>query len=491
MGRQPRKPPAEQESEKGKRPPATNRAFFALLKILHLSQQQAAELFHLKPGTLSDYAQGRKTLLLKNYRRKCEKVGLDPAISEHALALVAEVDGALEPQKASAPFLVSEIGRLAVRLASSVPARVEELSTQRDLRQLQTLWKQLKKLETDDWKLLFDQLPELRRWAFVKLLGEESARAASDDAKRALGLADLALWLAERVPGEAGRRSRIFAWAFTANARRVGSDLDEAKDAFAQSISLRKEDDSSELPEAWRLFDLEASLRIGLREYPEALLLLDQAAELAPPSGAIQARLLSQRACILELLEDSEGAVALLQRAASLLDRSAELHDVWMLRFNLMTNLCKVGRADEAHAMLSGLRSLAAQIGNRIEQFRLRWLEGKIAAGLGRIEEAIEALSFVRSAFNQEEIRYDEALASMELAGMYLEQKRTADVKKLVRQMQPVFRDKDIPEEAQKALDLFRRAVELETVTVELVRRVVTYLYRAQNDPTLRFEETA
>jgi hypothetical protein len=41
----------------------------------------------------------------------------------------------------------------------------------------------------------------------------------------------------------------------------------------------------------------------------------------------------------------------------------------------------------------------------------------------------------------------------------------------------------------RRALDLFRQAVELETMTVELVRRLVAYLYRAQHDPELRFEQ--
>src|SRR5438046_609746 len=57
--------------------------------------------------------------------------------------------------------------------------------------------------------------------------------------------------------------------------------------------------------------------------------------------------------------------------------------------------------------------------------------------------------------------------------------------------MAPVFQAKGVHEEAKKALKLFRRAVEMETVTVELVRRVVVYLRRGENDPKLRFEAWA
>ena len=58
---------------------------------------------------------------------------------------------------------------------------------------------------------------------------------------------------------------------------------------------------------------------------------------------------------------------------------------------------------------------------------------------------------------------------------------------RLVRQMAPVFQDQGVHAEARKALTLFRRAVELETVTLELVRRLVGYLYQARHDPDLRF----
>ena len=77
---------------------------------------------------------------------------------------------------------------------------------------------------------------------------------------------------------------------------------------------------------------------------------------------------------------------------------------------------------------------------------------------------------------------------SLELAALYLEQGRTAEVKTLAGQMERIFLDQGVHEEARKALELFRQAVELETVTLALVRSLVAYLYRAQHDPELRFE---
>jgi transcriptional regulator with XRE-family HTH domain len=340
-------------------------------------------------------------------------------------------------------------------------------------------------------QVLIEELPELRTPAFVGLLAEESVQAASDDADRALRLANLTLWLARKVPEDDGRRQcEGFAWGIVGNARRVRSDLQDARKAFLLSARLWQAESpgASVFLPGWRLLDLEASLWIDLRKPDKALALLDQAAEAAPQHGNSQARLWSKRANALALMGDTAGAIDAVAKAQSLLGENAEPRLLCILRFNLMESLCQLGRAAEAEPMLAELRTPAARIGNGLDQLRLRWLEAKIAAGVGRTAEAIEALSRVRADFAEKKIRYDEALAGMELAALYLEQGRTADVKVLVRKMEPVFRDQGIHAEAQKALELFRRAVELEAVTVELVRRVVAYLYRAQHNPELRFE---
>jgi hypothetical protein len=42
--------------------------------------------------------------------------------------------------------------------------------------------------------------------------------------------------------------------------------------------------------------------------------------------------------------------------------------------------------------------------------------------------------------------------------------------------------------EARQALELFRRAAEEERVSAQLVRGVVTYLYRSRHDARVRFQ---
>jgi tetratricopeptide (TPR) repeat protein len=187
----------------------------------------------------------------------------------------------------------------------------------------------------------------------------------------------------------------------------------------------------------------------------------------------------------------TEASINSLRLALTQIDHEAEPRLRCMLQFNLAERLTSLGRAAEAAEMLPELRRLQAHVGNGLNQIRLRWLGGRIAAGLGRIDQAIEALSWVRAAFAEEGVRYDEAQAGIELAGLYLKKGRTADVKRLVLLMEPVFRAQGIHQEARKALQLFRRAIEKETATPELAGRITGYLRRAQQDPELRFEEAA
>jgi transcriptional regulator with XRE-family HTH domain len=149
------------------------------------------------------------------------------------------------------------VERLVAEQASPPPPAVPE-------EEVRALAPVLRRLGARGLQGLLDKLPSFWSWALVKLVGEESERVASVDAGRALELARFALRIAERVTGGEGWISRIFAWAFLANARRVGGDLAGAEEASARSARLRAEPPEArpELPEPWRLLDLGASLRI-------------------------------------------------------------------------------------------------------------------------------------------------------------------------------------------------------------------------------------
>jgi len=351
------------------------------------------------------------------------------------------------------------------------------------------LWARLQGRTHSARLALVEEVPAYQSWALAEKLCAESIHAAADDPKEAVHLATLAWRVVERLSGEPAWLSLLagYVWAHIGNARRVASDLPGAEEAFRLAWKLWKEGAVADigLLDGSRLFDLEASLLRDQRKMAAALERLEQALAMHP-AGERRGPILLKKGATLEQVGSYEAAVEALQEAVPWIDRDHEPRNFCVLRFNLNVCRCHASRFADAEAGLGELRALTA--GQEMDRLKLRWLEGRIDGGLGRTAQAIEALLEARAGFSRQEIRYDEALISLELAGLYLQQGRTAEVKALVAAMEPVFRAQGVHTEAHKALALFRRAVELETVSLELVRRLVAYLYRAQHDPELRFE---
>jgi hypothetical protein len=94
----------------------------------------------------------------------------------------------------------------------------------------------------------------------------------------------------------------------------------------------------------------------------------------------------------------------------------------------------------------------------------------------------------VRGDLASEDIAYDTALVSLELAKLFAAEGRSAEVRALARHMVPIFQSQQIHREALAALAFFRQAAERDAVTVELAEEVRAYLDRARRNPALRFE---
>jgi tetratricopeptide (TPR) repeat protein len=334
------------------------------------------------------------------------------------------------------------------------------------------------------------ETPEFWSWGLCELLCDESVKAAADDAAKALDLAELAVLVAELVPGPEGGPPRLrgWAWAFLGNARRVHGNLVEADEAFARSRELWEAGASGDpgLLDESRLLDLEASLRREQRRLPAALELLDRA--LAIGSGKGAGHILVIRAKTLEEMGDYEGAAATLRQADPFIDGEKDPRLRWCQQFNLLVNLCHTQRLAEASLMFPGLRQLTLQRGNKLDLVHLRWLGGRVAAGLGQVDEAVSAFHEVRVKFAVEGIAYDTALVSLELAVLLAKQGRSGEVKALARQMAPIFQAQGVHGEFLSAIALFRQAAEKEKVSVELASEILEFLRRSQHDPELRFD---
>ena len=480
-------------------PPPLSLALDILRTRQGWTQKELAAATGIPANLLSDYERGRKTLTAERLDSLLTAMGLQPSSALRAAMRFLQDEAVREPdppgpESRQIEAVAAESGRLIAEVTRSLmtlwTTQGQALEARREARDL---WEGLKRKDAARRRLLVEKVARYRNWALSELLCEESIKAAGDSADRALELANLALRVAELAPGEEAWRQRVqgYAWAHVGNARRVKGDLPSADEAFGRSRRLWSAGagaDSGVLNEA-RVLGLEASLRRAQRRFEESLCLTDRA--LALDRNYEAQYLLLNKAGILNELEDYEGAVVALREAMPLVERDSEPRILFALRFNLGVNLCFSGKHQEAEEIMPQLQRLAVAAGNSIDLTRLRWLEGRIMAGLGRKREAVAALSRVREELATKGMSYDMALASLELATLYLEERRTIEVQVLARQISPVFRAQGVHREALAALKLFREAAERQVLTLSLARRLTTYLHRARNNPDLAFEGAA
>ena len=113
-----------------------------------------------------------------------------------------------------------------------------------------------------------------------------------------------------------------------------------------------------------------------------------------------------------------------------------------------------------------------------MDRVRLRWTEGNIAFGLGRLDEAEAAYREVRQELLKHGVLYSVALVSLDLALLLSGLGRTEELKRLAAELIAVFSAQEVHREATAALVLFQRACEEERVTAELISRLATLLRR-------------
>lgn len=264
--------------------------------------------------------------------------------------------------------------------------RQEKASAAR--REAQALWQRLKAVTRLDRLDLVAVFPEFRSWALAELVSHESERMAAHRVEEALELADLALSIAERVPGEESWRSRVqgYCWAHIANARRGANDHAGANEAFVRAWDLWRAGSAHSDPDLlaeWRLLDLEASLRRAERRFPESLELLDQARAVSGGDPFAMGRILLKREHAFEQMGEIQSALSALAEAEHFVETSGDPRLVFALHFKSANHLCHLEQYGKAAELLPEVREMAVQQGKAFDLVRLVWLESKVAAGLG------------------------------------------------------------------------------------------------------------
>jgi len=351
--------------------------------------------------------------------------------------------------------------------------KVEKAAAKR--REAEELWERLKAAANAERRDLVADLPDFRSWALAVRVCEASVRAAADKPKNARELAALALLIAERVAEPEAFRSRLlgYCWAHIGNSRRVSEDYDGANEALARAWDLwHAGADSGLLPE-WLMFTIEASLRRARRQFSEALSLLNQALESC--GGIIKAACLIhlEREHVFDQMGNIKAALAALEEAAPYVEASGDPHLLFALRFKTANDLCQLECHAKAEALLPGIREMAIEQRNELNLIRVDWLQARVDAGRERTEEAVSGFQRVRGEFTARDLPYNAALASLDLAVLWLKAGRTREVGELALAMGWIFQAKKIDREALAALSVFCEAARQERATVELARHAI------------------
>ncbi len=366
------------------------------------------------------------------------------------------------------------------------------------------LWDALKPYRFEDQCHLIRIHRRFVTWGLCELFCQESARMTVVDPERAVESAELGVLVSDLLREEGpvkGRhlyQLRGYAWAHDGNARRVLGDLRNADESFS-------------IADAWwdagaagigdvlgyepALLDLKASLRIAQRRFPESFELLDRLFAIHTDGrrpehqdGHRAGRALIKKALARAEMGEPEQAIGLLGDAEKFVDVQRDPRLFLCLRHNLLWNLTSVDGYEEAKSMLPEVEALCRELGNPLDLIRLRWAEGRIAAGLGHTEAAIGIFQEMRQEFAARGIAYDAALVTLELTALHARLGATAAVKELSIEMARIFQVQDVPREALAALLFFQKAAERERATAKLAREIGLFLEKLRSDPGLRFE---
>jgi len=341
-----------------------------------------------------------------------------------------------------------------------------------------TLLADLEGLSPTQQNLLIRNSERYQSWAIAEELLSLCRSTWTENPRKAEHYAMVATEISDSLEAS-GYRGRILsdlkaeAWSYVANCRRIQTDFSGAGKAFDRAFSYLVEGTGDPLERA-QFDDLRASLLREERRFSEAARLLHAAVSVYREAGSerLEARSLLTLAKVLGDSGQTEAGLRTVRRSIELLEHQDEPWLSLTAHMQLAGFLDDSGRAEEAHAVVPELRRLVHRAGNRLDRLRVLWLEGQIQRSLGHFELAEEALKQVRSGFVEAEIGYEVALASLDLAALYLETGRTAEVKELAAEMLPQFAARQIHREALAAIALFEQAARKERATLALVQEI-------------------
>jgi tetratricopeptide (TPR) repeat protein len=330
---------------------------------------------------------------------------------------------------------------------------------------------------------LFESLLQ-QSWA----LRHESPAEMVRLAERARGLAE-SMRLSD-LPPQTLADLQCRAWIELGNAYRVADDLAAAERALGQATERYLEGTQDELLAA-RLFSVQASLLSDGRRFNLAETALDLVIGIHQRRNDSHeaGRALLQKGMVLGYQGRPEEALQLITRGLEGLDEERDPRLVHLALHNQALFMLDTGQLREARIALWQARARGLDPGGRVNELKVRWLEGRINLALGELERAEAAFREVKLGFAGSRLVYKAALTGLELGAVLLRQEDAEAAAEEILAAADIFMSLGIGREASASVLLLRRAAEQRIVDAALIDYVAGVLRRNEDAAEVRAEE--
>ncbi len=358
----------------------------------------------------------------------------------------------------------------------------------RDQYMADSIWSRLEGQEPDRQAEILGETT-VTSSALFEVLIERSRELGRHRPEEGVQIAELALASLEAIVRRAGDE-RQFAnlqaqgWTRLANARGQAGDYRAAEQGFAEAERFLQAGGSEPEIEA-EILAYRGSLRREQRRFLEAREQLDRAATLCPEGNSdLLAKILLIQASVRFEEGNPAAAIPFLEQALPYAGRTQDGQLKLALYHNLVATYSEAGLYQKAVKLLPTAKQLSIEHGTGYNRIRFGWLEGLVARGLGKVDQAEKSLLGAREAFSEKGDGFNTALVCLDIADLYSRQDRVADLIQLCASMAPVSGMLQHHREAFVALQMFQRAGEERSVTNVVVEKARRALLRSQKQAT-------
>ncbi len=325
-----------------------------------------------------------------------------------------------------------------------------------------------------------------RAWRHCETLLEESWKMRHDDPEQMLWLAVIAVAAAETIdPALRGPRAladlQARAWVALGNARRVRDDLQTAEADLLAALERSAAGTGDPLVLAEILEGLGIVYRYE-RRFEDARRVLGWALRLYERENRRhEAGVALMHMGLAAMYEPaSQAAVDHFLAALPRLDPEREPKAIAACLHNLAWTSADCGQLEEARDLAVQSRKLFGDHPEPLNQAKLVWLDGRIAAGFGQLGRAERCFQRARDVFLARKLPYTAGVVALDLAALWLERGRTAEARALVSETVATFGVLRIEREAIMAVLLLSHAVREDRLTVAILQSAAADLQKIE-----------